>query len=362
MKGTWDLETQEFHGGQSWRDCDNFVADFSVTTTPLGAPKAAVAAAKEALEHIQHYPNADCTDARMALAKFCNWNAANLLVGNGASEFIDMLMRVLPSGAFCAAPYLASYQEYHRAARAANRPIMHLPPTDGDVPGQVTKCVNSGASVMVFIRPNSPTGECLPLDALAEILTNAPGMHILVDESFLPFYGPDWHTQSALRLIEQFPQQLIVVQSWTKLWSCAGLRLGSLCASEQWIRKLKKIQTPWSCNSVAQAFVVDSAADNRYLQMTWTLVPKWREMSVQHVKELGWKVVNENDKWLPWILIKLPSSQMAAKACKVALSAGCPVRPCVSYNLVDYIRVAVREPEVQDVLFNALKAQMLTTK
>lgn len=359
MKGTWDLETQEFHGGQSWRDCDNFVADFSVTTTPLGAPKAAVEASKQALEHIQHYPNADCTDARMALAKFCNWTAANLLVGNGASEFIDMMMRVLPSGAFCAAPYLASYQEYHRAARAANRPIKHLPPADGDVPGQISRSVNSGASVMVFIRPNSPTGECLPLDALTSILTNAPDMHVLVDESFLPFAGPSWHTQSALRLIEQFPQQLIVVQSWTKLWSCAGLRVGSLCASEQWIRKLKKIQTPWSCNSVAQAFVVDAAADNRYLELTWTLVPRWREVSIRHVKDLGWKVVNEKEKWLPWILIKCPSSQIAAKACKVALSAGCPVRPCVSYNLVEYIRVAVREPEVQDVLFNALKAKML---
>ena len=51
-EGTWDTKVQQFHGGQDWRFLDNFVEDFSVTTNPLGTPKAALEASKEAVSLI----------------------------------------------------------------------------------------------------------------------------------------------------------------------------------------------------------------------------------------------------------------------------------------------------------------------
>ena len=47
--GVWDTRNQQFHGGQDWRLLNNFIEDFSVTTNPLGTPKAALEAAKEAV-------------------------------------------------------------------------------------------------------------------------------------------------------------------------------------------------------------------------------------------------------------------------------------------------------------------------
>ena len=51
-EGVWDSKNQQFHGGQDWKFLDNFVEDFSVTTNPLGTPKAALEAAKEAVSFI----------------------------------------------------------------------------------------------------------------------------------------------------------------------------------------------------------------------------------------------------------------------------------------------------------------------
>ena len=91
----WDTETQEVHGGQTWSQlADRLVDDFSVTTNGLGTPQSAMAAASSALSLIDHYPAADCSEALAALGEFCRFPANRMLVGNGASEFIDLAMRL----------------------------------------------------------------------------------------------------------------------------------------------------------------------------------------------------------------------------------------------------------------------------
>lgn len=345
MGSHWDLETQEFHGGQSWRSCDNFREDFSVTTNAFGPPKSAVKAARDALDHIHHYPPADAGEVTSALANFCDWSASRMLVGNGASEFIDLVMKALPPGPFRAAPFIATYQEYHRAARAAGRPIYE----SSDEPKGADA---ADPAVTVYIRPNSPTGECASLDALEKVLTESPSLCMIVDESFLPFAGPKWRQMSALSLINRFPKRLLVIQSWTKLWSCTGIRIGSVCASSDWIKTLRKLQTPWSCNSLAQSFGIAAANDTEYLKQTWRLIPEWRRLTDSAFEDLGWSIT-PSPGWVPWVFVRCPSEQAAAMAAKVAHSSGCPVRHCASYGLPQYIRVAVRQPEHQRVLFDA---------
>lgn len=86
VKNVWDPETQEVHGGQTWRQCETFVEDFSVTTNPLGTPELAMEAVKKALPNIVHYPAADNDEALEELSKFMQFPKGQLLVGNGASE------------------------------------------------------------------------------------------------------------------------------------------------------------------------------------------------------------------------------------------------------------------------------------
>lgn len=97
-KNVWDTKTQTFHGGQEHSFIKNFVEDFSVTTNYLGTPKKALEAAKEAIYGIHHYPAANQEPAKTDLAGFL-WGAdapkhhPRLLMGNGASELIDLVVR-----------------------------------------------------------------------------------------------------------------------------------------------------------------------------------------------------------------------------------------------------------------------------
>lgn len=337
----WDTETQEVHGGQTWRSLgDALVSDFSVTTNSFGAPAGALSAAGDALAHVHHYPAADCGDAVAAVADLTGWPAAQLLLGNGASEFIDLVMRAGPPGAFRPGPYPAAYMEYNRAAKAAGRKV--LPATaDG-----------KDAAVTVVIHPNSPTGHSMSLAGIEEVVNGTDGI-VVVDESFILFKGEDWREHSALTLVEKYPEKLLVLASWTKLWACPGLRLGSIAASPAWTKKLKVLQTPWSCSTPAQAFFVAACADREYLKRTWSTLPGWKAAMQDSVRALGWTVNEESPLWVPWVFLDCGSAELAANAADVAHNAGCPVRLCASFGTPSCIRLGVRDPEAQKALFAA---------
>lgn len=337
MEKVWDTETQEVHGGQTWRQCQNYVADFSVTTNAHGPPTSAVMAAKAALSDIHHYPPADTAEATEAFAQFTSWPADRLLVGNGASEFIDLVMKALPPGPFKPGPYKAAYMEYNRAAKAAGRDI---------VSGQ------ADAAVTVLIHPNSPTGHFMELSDIRAMLDKMSGM-LVIDESFMPFLGPSWRKASALELIDDYPDKLLVLASWTKLWACPGIRLGTIAGSSKWVKEIKRLQTPWSCNTPAQKFAVAAAADTDYMNKTWRTLPEWRRMSEERLTALGWEVNDSSPIWVPWIFVTCPHVEIAERAVAIAQDAGCPVRGCASFGVPECIRVGVRRPEHQEALFKA---------
>lgn len=337
----WDTETQEVHGGQTWRSCDNFIADFSVTTNAFGPPSSAVQAAHDALLTIDHYPPADNGAATAALASFCKWPSSQLLIGNGASEFIDLIMKALPPGPFKPGPYIAAYKEYNRAAKAADRQI--LSPDS-----------SSPAALQVIIHPNSPTGHCMSIESLKETIIKNESTFFVIDESFMPFHGPNWRDHSALQLIDHFPDRLIVLASWTKLWSCPGIRIGSLAAAPDWVKTIKKLQTPWSCNTLAQMFTVAAVKDEEYLKKTWECLRIWKKSTIENIEGLGWKVNKDSPDWVPWVFVDTGDEKIAERAVKRAQQVGCPIRPCASFGLPKYVRIAVRRSDHQKVLFGTL--------
>lgn len=343
MDQVWDTQTQEVHGGQTWRQCNNFISDFSVTTNALGTPTPALLAAKGALSDIQHYPPADNREAVDAISNFISFPASQTLIGNGASEFIDLAMKTLPPGPFKPGPYRAAYMEYNRAATAAGRKVLSA---DSE----------AEAAVTVLIHPNSPTGDFMELDDLREYLVGLKGA-LVVDESFMPFHGPDWRQHSALGLVEEFPDRLLVLSSWTKLWSCPGIRLGSISASKEHITKIKKLQTPWSCNTPAQHFAVSAANDTDYMERTWRLLPPWKTETEERVRKLGWIPNELSPAWVPWVFVTCPSEEIAKRASDVAQNAGCPVRNCKSFGAGECLRLGVRKPEHQAILFEVWETE-----
>ncbi|KAJ2827208.1 hypothetical protein GGI24_002708 [Coemansia furcata] len=356
--GPWDAKLQQFHGGQEWAQLSNFVEDFSVTTNPFGMPQGAKQAATHSIEHSHHYPPADQEPAKTSLARFL-WPISfesdrdRLILGNGASELIDLVIRMAPSGTWRPGPFYTQYKEYERSAR--NNGFALLGPESSEK-----------GNVACLVNPCNPTGDYLELPELkAWISENVqPGGYAIIDESMQPWHSAQFREHSLVgqreyveKLYREQGISVFVMHSWTKLWCCTGLRLGSVvCPTAEHMRAIKKIQVPWSVNTVALAFLNAVVDDEEYLRDTWELTPLWRKATVDRLQGMfpGWEF--HGRQFLSWIWIDTRDADVAERAVDLARAAGVPVRSGgPGYNLPTFIRVAVREPQKVDVLVGALK-------
>ncbi|KAJ3008731.1 hypothetical protein HKX48_008377 [Thoreauomyces humboldtii] len=333
-KSAWDLETNEFHGGQEWVFLDNFKEDFSVTTNGLGIPQKALQAARKALDVCHHYPAADQEPAKTHLAKFLHPIShegihSRLLLGNGASELIDLVTRSAPDGAWKPGPWQVQYKEYERSAVALGRDVLR---SEDPTPAALTCIVN----------PNNPTGDYMHITELKAWIESTVPDHtvVMVDESMQPWHSSHFQSDSLINqtewladLFETRGIAVYIMHSWTKLWSCTGLRLGSLvCPTKHHATLLKKVQVPWSVNVPALKFleVVTSDVEQEFLDTTWDVTTRWRKSLVERVLDLGktggWTVTGED--FLSWVWIDMRVAKVAAEAVIRAKRAGVPVR-CV---------------------------------
>ncbi|KAJ1853883.1 hypothetical protein LPJ73_002563 [Coemansia sp. RSA 2703] len=357
--GPWDAKLQQFHGGQDWAHLDNFVEDFSVTTNAFGMPESAKLAAIHSIDHSHHYPPADQEPAKSSLARFL-WPANylderdRLILGNGASELIDLVIRMAPSGVWKPGPFQTQYKEYERSARNNNFTMLSE--------GSPEK-----ANVVCLVNPCNPTGDYLELPELKQWITDnvLPGGYVIIDESMQPWHSPEFRQHSLVSereyveaLYKDQGISVFVMHSWTKLWCCTGLRLGSVvCPTTEHMRAIKKAQVPWSVNTVALAFLDAVVRDTEYLDNTWTMTPVWRKLTVDKITEMFPSWVFYGREFLSWIWVDTGSEEVAEKAVELAKKAGVPVRSGrPGYNLPTFVRLAVREPSKVDVLLAAWKA------
>lgn len=358
----WDLDTQQPHGGQEWSTISNFVEDFSVTTNFLGPPKRALMATGVAIQEIEHYPPANFEPYHSELAAWISPDdpqelSGRLMLGNGASELIDLVTRV---GAHAGAFKLRSdvqYKEYERAALADGRAKIN---DDKDKNGE------EKFSMLAVVNPCNPTGEYLPVEQLKKYIedTCQNSTTVLVDESMQLWHGPDWRKDSLVsqgdwvkKMYKERDTCVYVIHSWTKIWTCPGIRLGSIIGpTRRHIAEMKKHQVPWSLNVFALRFLSACIKDADFMQDTWEQCRRLRARTVDHLAKMfpEWKVYGE--PWLSWLWIDTKSAEVANNATRVAKAAGVPIRNgAMGYKLPTFIRLKVTSAQHQDVLFKALK-------
>jgi histidinol-phosphate/aromatic aminotransferase/cobyric acid decarboxylase-like protein len=355
--GKWDKKTQTFHAGQDWSTLTNYVEDFGVTTNALGTPASGAAAALKALGGMGFYPPANFEPGLTDLAKFLwpdNWllNKHRLLLGNGASELIDLIARCGTTvGGFKNGPFPTQYKEYERSAAACGYKILKA---EDPTP----------ATLVCIVNPCNPTGDYLHVDELKSWIEEhcADRTTVMVDESMQLWLGPHWREDSLIsqaRWVERLKVtrgiKVYVVHSWTKIWSCAGIRLGSFVAPTiDEYEKVKSFQVPWTVNCIALHFLSAVAKDDEYMQQTWALTTPWRAAAKKRIEEeFGWHVYGA--PFTSWLWIETDSPATAREVVRLAKAAGTPVRSgSPGYDAHHFFRMAVRAPDKQAVLFAAL--------
>ena len=184
----------------------------------------------------------------------------SIFLGNGSDEPIDLLLR-----AFCEPGKEKmlttdpTYGMYQVAAEVNNVACVKVPLRDDfslDLPALLAR-IDDATKLIYLCSPNNPTGNSLGHDAICEVLRRFRGI-VVVDEAYIDFSaGP-----SFLREMGEWPN-LVVLQTLSKAWGCAAIRLGMAFASPEIIGVLNKIKYPYNVNLLTQEKALELLDEDR---------------------------------------------------------------------------------------------------
>jgi len=354
------LELTPLHGGQALRlacELDRPLAeilDFSASINPLGPPAAALSAARQALDAIRHYPESDAASLAAALAAHHHLPEKHLLVGNGSTELLYLLPRLLqPRRALLVTP---AFSEYRSALQQTGAEISDFPldPDDGFAltPQRlIDAALAADADLVLVANPGNPSGSGVDPQQLLEVAEGLSGRsRLAVDEAFV-----DFCPQRSLLAAVPEQRNLLVFRSLTKFYAIPGLRVGFLAGPEVTMALLRRNAPPWSLNTPAIAAAKACLADSAYQAATLRQIPLWRAELAEELGKLGLQVFAGEANYL---LARLPRRAPAAPMLATQLRPqGILIRDCSNFPPLDdrFIRVAVRTPEENRRLLLALQ-------
>ena len=198
-------------------------------------------------EDFSRYPDPLQTPLRQALASLKSVRPDQIFIGNGSDEAIDMLMRAfVEPGRDNVVLLPPTYGMYGVQANIHGAEIRRAPlHADFSPDADAVLSVSDVHSRLLFLcSPNNPTGQCLPDDFIEDMLQKFPGL-VVIDEAYGDFSGrPSWTTRLA-----EFPN-LVVLQTLSKAWGLAGLRVGMAFSNAFIINALNKIKYPYNLNAM----------------------------------------------------------------------------------------------------------------
>jgi histidinol-phosphate aminotransferase len=204
------------------------------------------------------YPDPLQLSLKEKIAKIKDVKTEQIFLGNGSDEAIDLLFR-----AFCepekdtAIIFPPTYGMYKVQANINNTPIVEILLNDDfSLPVEkIKKTIDKNSKLIFICSPNNPTGNLIDKESIIEVLDFFDGL-VIVDEAYIDFATEKSMTSE----IDNYPN-LIVLQTFSKAWGLAGLRLGMAIANENTIQILNNIKYPYNINALTQEYVT-KALDN----------------------------------------------------------------------------------------------------
>lgn len=221
------------------------------------------------------YPDPLQRKVKEQIALLKGIDTSSIFLGNGSDEAIDLLIR-----AFCKPGEDSilvtepTYGMYEVCARVQDVGVNKTRLTDDfDLQYEVIKSLNNDSVKIIFIcSPNNPTGNVFDKANIIKLLEEFQGL-VVVDEAYIDFADD----VGFLPVIGTY-KNLVVLQTFSKAWGLAGIRLGMCFADREIIDVLNKIKYPYNINSVTQRIALDSIQYPERVNSIVEMVLKEREM------------------------------------------------------------------------------------
>ncbi len=246
---------------------------------PYPASPSVAAAIQSQLDHLQLYPEPTSYDLRVAIAKRYGFQARNVIIGNGSDNILDMIVRSF-GGSSGVGYTLPSYSLYPVVAAMSGQRVEEIN-FERSLQLDVASIAATGAKIFFLTNPNAPTGVAFGLEQIEQVLQAIDGL-LVVDEAYVDFGG-----KTSIPLLQSY-DNLIVVRTFSKSYSLAGMRVGFALASESVISLLDRVRDAYNVDRIAQAAAIAALEDDAYFTKHRHKVISTRENVYKGLSEKGW--------------------------------------------------------------------------
>lgn len=310
------------------------------------APGVADALKNMGIEQFRKYPDPTASNLVHALAKYYGVNDDQVFVGVGSDDVIAMsFLTFFHSDKPILFPDV-SYSFYKVWAELFDIPYEtpNLDETFCIRPEDY--CRENGG--IIFPNPNAPTGLLLPLEKVEEIIRNNQKSVVIVDEAYIDFGGT-----SALKLIEKY-ENLLVVQTFSKSRSMAGMRIGFAIGHPDLIKALNDVKysyNSYTMNMPSLILGTEVLKDDAYFKETVQKIMDTREWAKKRLTELGFTFPDSMSNF-----IFASHNRVSAKELFEALKKQqIYVRYFDQPRLSNYLRITIGTREEMETLFAFLE-------
>ncbi|MFC5528259.1 histidinol-phosphate transaminase [Cohnella yongneupensis] len=318
---------------------------------PLGPSPIAVEAIQRMLPELHRYPDADTSKLRKAIAYEKGISFDQIVVSNGGDELIKLVSEAyLETGDEVIVPS-PSFSEYEFGAHLMGAEIIKVPLTVDyhyDLEA-IIRAISPRTKLIYLCSPNNPTGTYMTRQELSLLLESLP-KHILVmfDGAYSQYATASDYTDGIEFVKEGY--SLIVLQTFSKIYGLAGIRVGFGLASSEIISHILKVKEPFNVNALAQAAALAALTDKEHIEMSKSINHNGLFQMYLHLNELGLSYIPSMSNFL---MIKLGAN--AKYVYEALMSRGVIVRYGGSWNLPDHIRVSVGTHEENAIFIDQLR-------
>jgi histidinol-phosphate aminotransferase len=320
---------------------------------PYGPSKLAVNAMRKAMAAMNLYPDGSSFYLKQKLAAKLNVTPANLILGNGSNEILEVLGHALLNSEAEVVVSQYCFAVYPIVTALFGAKLVTVPARNfGHDLDAMLAAITPKTRIVFVGNPNNPTGTTLSNEALDAFIKAVPSnVVVALDEAYVEFLDAPIDLISEIRANSR--PNLILMRTFSKIYGLAGVRLGYGIAHPEFVAELEKIRQPFNINAVAQAGALAALDDTAHAEKTRKGNAKGLRLYERTFRKLKLEYVPSKANF---ILVRVGEGQRVFNELQ---KLGVIVRPMAGYQLPEWIRISVGTPKENARCLEALQ-QVLT--
>ena len=317
------------------------VARIGTNENPMAPSPAAVAAAGRALQEPNRYPDPMSRELREAIGAHHGLTAGHVFVGNGGDEVISVFSRALLNEEDEVLIPWPAFSTYVVTAQVAGAQVILSPLKDHAIDvDDVLSRITDRTKLLYLCNPNNPTATMLAPEDFERIAAAVPARAVVIsDEAYRDFVEDEVpYADTVGRLRRGDAPHLLIVKTFSKVYSLAGLRVGYLLGDPEVIAHLFRAKEFFNVNRVAQAAAQAALEDEEHYQKSRAFIIGERRHIEAELRERGLRYVPSQTNF---ILIEIGGPDEADAVFERLLDRGILARAGKGFGAPGTVRISI---------------------